>query len=407
MKSLLAGTCAATALFAAAANAQSLPQSDVQNEQTLNGDIFADQQLHVIDPSEGVVATGAASGNALSAGADGGNLNVSSEQFVDAEVRGRTDVEIHGWTPTTIAVTSAAGNTGEAWSSGGVVTAESRQVIGENGAVRTSTDVRAELSSSGDTAAASTSIGNHQGYAVDQGGYVSAGNVQTQQGVVRADTSASQFHVKGAATVTSAAVSNSVDHAGTGASAELYAGQRTSGQTIAESTTQVTSGAQVDGNATATANNVSAISQSIDLSVVAEQSNAGYVRAENYVYVQDFGAISSTAAGVGNSVMAGNQGENLDLYTDQQNDGFIDVEAGLEAGFGYDATVAATAFGNAVTGYVCTDCDGRLDATNRQVNNAGVSASTNATIDGNGRFVSSTASAVGNNATYYVAKPGG
>ena len=75
---------------------------------------------------------------------------------------------------------------------------------------------------------------------------------------------------------------------------------------------------------------------------------------------------------------------------------------------GYDLSSNATAMGNAVTGYACSSCGGVMNVTSSQSNTADVGASAGIPYGGVAgaiRSATSTATAVGNTATFYVSKP--
>jgi len=76
-------------------------------------------------------------------------------------------------------------------------------------------------------------------------------------------------------------------------------------------------------------------------------------------------------------------------------------------GDGYDITGQATAMGNSVTGYACSECSGRMTVNNNQTNNTDVGASVTTTVTGQARSVMAITNAVGNSATYYVTHPTG
>jgi hypothetical protein len=86
--------------------------------------------------------------------------------------------------------------------------------------------------------------------------------------------------------------------------------------------------------------------------------------------------------------------------------GGVEVTADFTGTNGYDAYVSADAVGNSVTGYVCSTCQGNLIATNAQTNSGPVSATATTTVRGTGRAIASSASAVGNTATFYASRPG-
>jgi hypothetical protein len=397
-KILLAGTAAAT--VASAAEAQTPRKGEVVNEQVLLDDALAGGRLRVIDPADGVKSEQIVAGNVDTVGAVR-DTDYDSDQTVKAKVRARTKVEVHGWTPDTKAFSAASGNVGEAWAiDGAVIDSRVRQVVDDGASVKAKTDVRADLSSSGDTDARSQALGNSQSYAVGTGAYSASDTLQRQHGTVKARTDASLFHVKGTATLEAIAGSNDISHTGNAASGSVDAHQHATGQTVATVVGDVRSGYLVDGAANASGNSISLQSLSREAALDARQKQEGYVRAETYLTVRDFGGISASAYGVGNSIIAENDGE-LDIYADQENDARVDVDAAFFGGNGYDADVSAAAYGNSVYGAACGDCNDGLYADNRQVNTAGVNASARPVINGSARSVSSTARAVGNSAVFY------
>ena len=64
----------------------------------------------------------------------------------------------------------------------------------------------------------------------------------------------------------------------------------------------------------------------------------------------------------------------------------------------------STAVGNAYSAYACADCNGVVNGSVRQTNSGGVSSTTSTTTAGGG-YISASASAVGNTATFQVHKP--
>nr|QQZ51656.1 holdfast anchor protein HfaD [Phenylobacterium glaciei] len=85
--------------------------------------------------------------------------------------------------------------------------------------------------------------------------------------------------------------------------------------------------------------------------------------------------------------------------------GGIEAVAAYTGGEGYDGLASASASGNAVVGYACADCSGRLTVANSQTNTTDIGATATATLT-TGRSISGVANAVGNTATYYVSRPG-
>ena len=63
--------------------------------------------------------------------------------------------------------------------------------------------------------------------------------------------------------------------------------------------------------------------------------------------------------------------------------------------------------GNAITGYVCSTCGGKMTVTNRQTNSADVAATGVVNVTAASRTATATASATGNTASFYVSSPNG
>ena len=94
----------------------------------------------------------------------------------------------------------------------------------------------------------------------------------------------------------------------------------------------------------------------------------------------------------------------LDNLQTNTGDG-VEATASFSGQDGYDTVTSATAMGNAVTGYVCARCSGRMTVTNNQTNGADVGASTSTTV-ASGRQVTGVSTAIGNNASFTVSAPG-
>jgi hypothetical protein len=97
------------------------------------------------------------------------------------------------------------------------------------------------------------------------------------------------------------------------------------------------------------------------------------------------------------------------LNNTQVNTGGIEASASFTGDNGFDASSSATAMGNAVIGFACSQCGGVINVTNSQTTSGGgveaVSSTTVTNINGNNRSTSGISTAVGNSATFYVSKP--
>jgi hypothetical protein len=234
---------------------------------------------------------------------------------------------------------------------------------------------------------------------------------QSSAALTQSDAGLTLGYTEGTALIAATATSNNVTSVGTGTSSQ----DLTITQSMTGPRTQATVNANAGnaqtilGQASTMANNVSITNQGPSLNVVTDQTNASYVQSQSVVTAYEFGTAQSTAFGVGNSVMVGNQGQTLSLNNTQINSGDgIEAQASFSSGAGgYDATSSAIAIGNAVTGYACSQCSGRMTISNSQTNSADVGASSTATVSASNRTVNGTAAATGNAASFYVSSPTG
>lgn len=371
--------------------------------------MIAGETLNVIDPAEGVSTNAGASGNAASVHAEDEDVRVKSLQLT-RNVSARTDVEVHGWSPHTAANTAAVGQGLNTDVSGGSLRAHAQQAVGQAqdgppSLIEAQTRVTATKSSSGDTSALSVAVGNDQAHRV-QGGDARVRSEQYHYGAgTRAATEVGLFHVTGEAQLSAVAGANQTVLEASSDTARLRADQRSTGSTEASVVGEVDNGQTVGAFSSAAANSVSLANQGANTRGKVTQDHQGYVRAESGLYVGAFGAVSAVANGVGNTVSAVGYGPALTLNTDQLNSGGVDATAAFEGVDGYDAEVHASAYGNAVSAQVCSDCDGALTAKNTQVNEGGVQAQTRVNVTGGARAVVSTSTAVGNQASYVVTRP--
>ena len=227
--------------------------------------------------------------------------------------------------------------------------------------------------------------------------------------------SAALLYSPGTVSFASSAVANNLTGTGSaidsGSSQSIVATQEQDGPlTQAAGFASAGNAQSLLGAATATANNISIANQYGAANLSANQTNNSYVFAHSENSAYEFGTGQSSAYGVGNSIMVANQGPSTWLDDFQNNT--VDTHAnasfvgtGTGGAVAYDASSSATAMGNAVTGFACSDCGGVVTVNNTQVNSGGVSATSNLEIDGSNRSVNNVATAVGNTATFYVSKP--
>lgn len=182
--------------------------------------------------------------------------------------------------------------------------------------------------------------------------------------------------------------------------------QRSTGAFIeAEASANAGNAWDLAGRARASGNRAQLYNQGGSVVAEANQDNAAYVRAAATTTAYDFGRAEAQARGAGNELSVGNNDVFVEIDSTQINTGGVNVTAAFSGTNGYDAYVGAEAVGNSVTGYACSECEGRLDATSSQVNHGDVSATAQTTVAGSGRAVISGANAVGNAASFHVTRP--
>ena len=137
------------------------------------------------------------------------------------------------------------------------------------------------------------------------------------------------------------------------------------------------------------------------------QSNTGEVQVVAELNAADFGWGSGVAGAnaVGNNALVSNIG--ADAYTgmDQTNSGAISATSSVIGAGGSALISSASAFGNAQSAYICSDCPVGLDANVRQTNSGPVTARSHAVSTGHTPVVSSAATAVGNSLTFSNTTP--
>lgn len=337
-----------------------------------------------------------------------GSVDVQSTQALGGNVGASTTVDVTDTSgDVTVLSTAATGNDGEASNLGGGALTGTFVQSADAVSVTADTQHSAGLARTGSFSSSTQAVANSQGLAAIDGS-IDVTVDQTSAALTQADAGGELQYTQGAATASAVGISNNLTSVGTGFStqnlniSQVMTGPRTqASQSFAAGNAQ-----EINGVATATANNITIDNEGSDLTVAVNQDNASYVRGEVQLSSYEFGAGSSLASGVGNSVVVGNFGPSLTLNNTQVNNGGgVETIATFTGHNGYDSYSTATAVGNGVTGYACTDCGGRMTVTNNQTNRSNIGAASGTTITGSGRSVTGVAAASGNTATFYVSSP--
>ncbi|MBI1406152.1 MAG: holin [Caulobacter sp.] len=413
-KTPIAGTISAIPMLlvlcgAATSHAQSAP-SDVFNNQVQVGDVFSQGTLNVVTVEEGVQQDTSASGNAVQVYADQADMSVTSNQTMAGSAVAQTVVDVSDYLGADSAVsTTALGNTSDVGINQGTVTGVLTQISTYADNITARTQIEGATAEAGDVVTATTAIANNQNLSLTNG----AAGVRTNQtngAEVLADGGTILQYVSGTAAVSGVAVGNNLSSIGDSSSAQRLAiGQTNEGALVQASKFTAYGNAQeAITSTTAVGNSANVLNEGPLLDVTSQQVNSAYVRSQSEGTAYQFGAAQVSAYGAGNTAVAGNSGAELVLDNTQWNQGGgVEVIATFAGTDGYDAYGQATAVGNDVTGYACSACTGTMSVSNSQTNTADVGATSSVTVGAQGaRGVVGTATATGNNASFYVTRPG-
>ena len=404
----IAGTIAATALCVAAATSV-LAQDGVivLNNQLQLGDVIAGQTLNVEDASNEVSADTAAQGNSLSGTAQDRDLRLTSTQTSTGDVRSSTNLVLGGDLAGPVnATTQSRGNYLAAAAYGGDLTIESTQDVGPSEVTASSQVIGLATRMLGGASIGVAAVANTTSMAASASN-VSGTVIQRSEAGVRAENFVLARYIPAGAEFISQSIANTTAlNSGLASSQDLTIRQRSAGDAVTASTSANAANAwDLAGRARASANQTLLYNAGGSLVATTDQSNLSRVRASTVVTSYDWGGATAVAVGAGNEVVAGNNDVYLQIDNSQVNSGGVEVTADFAGTNGYDSYVSADAVGNAVTGYVCSTCEGHLIATNAQTNSGAVSATSTMTVAGSGRAITSSAGAVGNSATFYASHP--
>ncbi len=384
------------------------PAAYAQNSQYQGGDATAVTDIEA-GWAHDAGATAVASGNAVTTTQEDGDSELTSTQHMDGDTSADANATV--WTATgNVAITSAAvSNGGTAAITDGTSNIEAQQLgHGDANAIATlrsdySYNAAISASASNNTAAVSAENAELR-VLMDQEstGSINAlaemnADIVEDQAVSGAIASANNLSIGGdTATVLNATRQNATG-ASVSARSDLYAGYAT----------------DASGNATANANAVTIDNQWGYVNAAIEQNATANVSADSYVTLGgDFtGFASAGAYGVGNQANVSNVGSDTVMDVMQANGGDVSANAALAGDGGGMALASSAAYGNSISGSLCTSCDATggvpgLTASSNQTNDGAVYSSS--TIRTTGAVtVGATSTAIGNAATYQVRPPGG
>jgi|JI10StandDraft_1071094.scaffolds.fasta_scaffold62889_4 hypothetical protein len=354
-------------------------------------------------------ATAIAGGNVVSTTQEDSDTDLTSSQHMDGDTTADANATV--WTAEgNVAITSAAvGNGGTAVISGGSSTIEAEQL--GHGDANATTTLRNGYSYN---AATSASASNNTAAVSAENAEVRVLMNQESTGSVNASAEMDADIVEDQAVSGVIASANNLTVGGDTATILNTTRQNATGASVtARSDLYVGSATDASGNATANANSVTIDNQWGYVNAAIEQNATSQVQADSYVTLGDSftGFASAGAYGVGNQATVANVGSDTVLDVTQSNSGGVSANAGLAGDGGGTALASSAAYGNSITGQVCTSCDASGDvpglyASSSQTNDGNVYSSSTIRTDGAG-MVGATSTAIGNAATYSARPPGG
>jgi hypothetical protein len=405
----LAGTIAATVLCAAAATeAAAQDGTIVLNQQLQLGDVFAGQTLNVVDSQDQVTVETSARGNSASGAVYNGSITVQSDQTMQGDAVATTDITLGGDTYGVVNATSQAGGNylaASAWDAS--LTLDTAQTT-DNGLISATTEVGDSTARMHAGAALGASAISNTVAVYGQSALVSGTINQSSSAIVRSFGRIESQYIPAEASVTSQAIVNAIAvNSDRTSGQDLSIAQRSFGSFIeAEASANAGNAWDLAARARATANQAVLYNEGGSVVNASDQRNSSFVRASALTTAYDYGRAEAYARGAANELSVGNNDIYVEIDNTQFNTGGVDVISTFSGTNGYDVSVGADAVGNSVTGYGCSECEGRLEARNTQTNAGDVSAVANTTVAGSNRSVITGANAVGNSASFFVSRPG-
>ena len=398
--------------FAAPAFAQETfpspsPDADVVIiDQVQLGDVFANMDVVVSGTATGASAAATATGNITTANSLDNDLDFDAAQQQNGEVRAASSISgdnVFGSPARTI--TTAYGNSASSSTTNGTdfstVTQTSNSDVDASSAIT--------LLEVGDVEMTTTASANVNQYQTENGtnrGY----QVQTGNANVTATNEAQIGFVANSGAIGATATGNSV--ASYGSTTTSYNGAQqimADGTRVASvSNAEISDGTNVAVSATSAGNNMKVENEfgyatlGRDVSNL-YQENSADIDADSSLTLTEWAGVSgSTSYGVGNSALISNVGSDTGMYAIQQNNGDVATlatfEGGSNGGVGY---ASSTSIGNAATASLCHSCGSNpiLSGKTAQLNNANITSSAYASTGHDG-YISGSATAIGNSATY-------
>jgi hypothetical protein len=332
-------------------------QSTITNDQSQSGAVIGSQTLNVVTNSSDTTAVTTSTANSFVGSVVTGSVDIASRQRASGPVSASTTINVASDAgPATSSFTAATGNFGSSTVIGGsgltgsfLQTASSRTVDAES-------QINAAGATTADASFTVQAVANGQEFGAEHGA-IQASVTQSTSSTTTANGGVVFGNVSDQGSFTAMGAGNNLTSVGQdGSFGNLNVSQTNTGQ--------VTQGAMfanfgqsevTDTSAIASGNNANITNSEGDLIVGGNQNNQSFVHAQAVETSYEYGGATVDAEAVGNSMTAGETGPSLTLSNSQLN-GTMGVEstASFEGNTGFDASVNASATGNAATGFACS-----------------------------------------------------
>jgi hypothetical protein len=413
---LLAGTIAVTALCGAAfaGDTTEPKKTEVINVQ-LDNDPFNAGLNVVAGDVASVLGAATALGNTLSVLVDTGDLALNNTQTLNGAGTSESIINVSSASQSLDSIATTFGNSATITTCCGTIDAVSVQTTGADATQSAVSEVNIDNWAMNATSSA-TAVANAVTYETWGGERITGWAGQTNNASVFSDASITGSLLADSATATSTSIGNSASAGGENTTPDVDANQNNLGARIeARASISTADGEDVISTATATGNAYNVENSFGYTRVVSGQYNTAQIDARSDVTLDNWeGWNASSAYAVANSTLASVIGADLDMTVIQDNEGGVNATATFNGGDAHggvgdtnftDFVTSSTAFGNAVSGYVCSVCGGGITVNNRQTNSGAITATTTVN-SGSGGSLIATATAVGNSATFHTVTPG-
>ncbi len=387
------------------------PVMTVSNDQMQYGNSNAFIDL-VSGYSSGTTASGLAVGNNVAAKSQEIDLDVASNQVLNASTGSFNYIELGEARGATVSSSVAQGNVGQIEACCSNVNAEVQQ----SAASYSDNQFFVAAESVLNLQSSDTVVSNAQAAANNWASTAVNSNFAQHTGQYNGQDVSANSHITACCNnemMTSGAVAagNSSQIAGYGATIEHSTEQKNWGSVYGASSIRNTSGTNVTSAVNVSGNTTTLTNEWGWANLTGYQENSGAVSGRSEIYLDDWrGVAASSASSFGNSAILSNIGSDANIGIMQNNfgGGAVNSFAGLYGSSSQNGVGMASSFavGNAITGFACTACAGggvKMDGNSQQYNYAPVTAFTQVNT-GSAGMISASASAIGNTATYIAGK---